>query len=36
MQTQYADIKGKGIKNLYLVPRGKPQGISKTPSDVNY
>ena len=29
------DIKGKGIKNLYWVPRGKPTGISpKTPSDV--
>ena len=29
------DIRGKGIKNLYWVPRGKPEGISpKTPSDV--
>tara|TARA_Y100001938_G_scaffold50351_1_gene70301 strand:+ start:56 stop:1411 length:1356 start_codon:yes stop_codon:yes gene_type:complete len=29
------DIKGEKIKNLYWVPRGKPQGISpKTPSDV--
>ena len=29
------DINGKGIKNLYWVPRGKPTGISpKTPSDV--
>jgi len=29
------DINGKGIKNLYWVPRGKPDGISpKTPSDV--
>ena len=29
------DIKGKGIKKLYWVPRGKPTGISpKTPSDV--
>jgi len=29
------DIGGKGIANLYWVPRGKPRGISpKTPSDV--
>jgi hypothetical protein len=29
------DINGEKIKNLYWVPRGKPQGISpKTPSDV--
>ena len=29
------DINGKGIQNLYWVPRGKPTGISpKTPSDV--
>ena len=29
------DIAGKGIANLYWVPRGKPRGISpKTPSDV--
>ena len=29
------DIQGKGIVNLYWVPRGKPRGISpKTPSDV--
>ena len=29
------DIQGKGIANLYWVPRGKPRGISpKTPSDV--
>ena len=29
------DISGKGIANLYWVPRGKPRGISpKTPSDV--
>ena len=29
------DIGGKGISNLYWVPRGKPKGINpKTPSDV--
>ena len=29
------DIQGKGIANLYWVPRGKPTGISpRTPSDV--